>query len=257
MHYVLALFGQNLTHSLSPVLHNAFAKSVNLNIEYKLIEVSADKIIASTQNFFKNPNCIGANITFPFKTQVLNICDILTKDAKKSGAVNTIFRQDNKLVGDNTDGKGFIKDCYLKNISFKHKKVLILGAGGAARGLLSQLIHLDCQLWVANRNQQHLHTLFTVFPQIIPLSYSDMELVPKPDIIINATSMSYLNEVPPIPNEMYQYTICYDLAYNNTHQTCFTHHALTNKAIKAFDGYGMLVEQAKISFERWFSVSLD
>ena len=252
MTYRLALFGATLSHSLSPELHQGFAHDRGFKVDYQLLEITSCALGKQIGRFFATGGW-GANITYPFKASAFEVVDQVTDEALQAGVVNTIYLDKGRLIGHNTDGLGFMLDCQQKGITLENRTILMLGAGGAARGLMPHLLNNAAKVFVANRHPHKVHTLCTTYPQIIPLSYEQVGDIPPPDIIINATSMSNQGLLPSIPAWLYTNTICIDLAYGQNGETIFTQAAKKAHCQQVFDGLGMLTAQARLAFNTWFA----
>ncbi|QJC29101.1 shikimate dehydrogenase [Enterobacteriaceae endosymbiont of Plateumaris rustica] len=259
---IFAIFGNPIKHSKSPIIHKLFANQLNIIQQYKKIYVPIDKFNNIINNFFKNGG-YGANITIPFKKKAYNICDFLTDRGIKSGVVNTLkIIKNNKILGDNTDGIGLLKD--LQKIKFIHKNsnILLLGAGGAAKGIIYSIINFGCKITIVNRTYKNSYNLLKFFNNkknisIIKIEDIDNIINNKKinyDLIINATSSSIKGEVPKISSKIIHSNIfCYDLFYS-INITPFLEWCLYHGAKKISDGIGMLIEQAAYSFFLWHGV---
>jgi shikimate dehydrogenase len=251
-----AVVGNPISHSKSPQIHHAFAKQTYQVLEYKAVELPINnfetKLRALQQLGYK-----GVNVTVPFKQQAWKVCDERSPRAEDAGAVNTlVFGSDSKISGDNTDGAGLTRDLVNNHsVPIKHRKILILGAGGAVRGVLAPLLAMSpTSITIANRTVNKARGLDDVFHPIGDIKacgYDDLSNE-KFDLIINGTSAGLNQEVPPIPHEILGInTVCYDMMYNISAPTAFVEWAKQHGALRAFDGLGMLVEQAAESFYVW------
>ena len=257
-----AVIGHPISHSLSPQIHQAFAQQVGIALQYEAIEIAEDDFENGLRDLIQQ-GYKGLNVTAPFKQEAWKICDRRSPRAEDVGAVNTLILQtNNEIAGDNTDGAGLTRDL-IKNHKalIKRRKILILGAGGAVRGVLPSLLALSPdQLTVANRTVEKAELLAEEFfetGEIIPCAYDDLGR-DKFDLIINGTSAGLSREVPPVPDEILGInSICYDMTYNIKGNTAFVEWAQSRGASRAFDGLGMLVEQAAESFFIWHGVRVD
>lgn len=248
----LAVFGNPIEHSLSPTIHAMFAQQTGVEIEYtkKLAPIDA---FTQSANDFVDQGGMGFNITVPFKIDAFKLSTQHTLNAQTAAAVNTIKVDGNTLIGENTDGIGLVNDL-TKNlgIHLESKTVLILGAGGATRGILLPLLK-QCpkQLMIANRTASKAIALANDFSKYGKTCGFGLEKIkPEPvDVIINATSASLNGKMPNIPTGVVNGAICYDLMYGKI--TPFMHWAQENNALKVVDGLGMLVEQAAAAFAFW------
>ena len=249
-----AVFGNPIEHSLSPAIHSQFAEQTGLNINYAKILAPINGFTQSAKSFI-NQGGKGFNITLPFKIDAFNLATKLTLNAQTAGAVNTIKVNANSLIGENTDGIGLVNDLTKNlNIDLANKTILILGAGGATRGILLPLLaqQPEC-LMIANRTASkavQLAKKFSKYGKTCGFGLKKIKNQPV-DIIINATSASLDGQMPDLASGVANGAICYDLMYGK--QTPFMHWAKANNAQMVVDGLGMLVEQAAASFEFWNS----
>ncbi|HJV95608.1 MAG TPA: shikimate dehydrogenase [Albitalea sp.] len=253
-----AVMGNPVAHSKSPVIHKQFAHQFGHNIEYTALWVDTDGFAAAVEQF-RAEGGKGFNITVPFKLEAFELADSLSDRAKLAGAVNTIrFEPDGKIFGDNTDGTGLVHDL-TKNLGvhLRGKKILVLGAGGAVRGVLGPLLKQNpAVLVIANRTvskAKELAKTFASFGKIEAVGYD--ELVGKRfDVVINGTSASLKGEVPPLPVNLFaNNAVAYDMMYGDK-PTPFLEWAMLHGAETAADGLGMLVEQAAESYLLWRGV---
>lgn len=251
-----AVFGSPINHSKSPRIHKLFAEQTHQSLEYFAQEVNAENFVAMTTGFFEKGGK-GLNCTVPLKELAWQFANKKTERAESAKAVNTLIKQqDGSILGDNTDGIGLVNDLTKNHhVKLKNKRVLILGAGGATRGILLPLLseQLDC-LVVANRTtEKALSLAFEFNHSFESSSFEDLQNE-QFDVILNATSASLTNELPPLPdNLLAKNGICYDLAYSNQ-LTTFVRWGISQNASKSLDGLGMLVEQAAEAFSLWRGV---
>jgi shikimate dehydrogenase len=252
---IYAVMGNPIGHSKSPRIHSLFAEQTGQRIQYTAIQVDPGGFEQAVRNFVANGG-LGLNITVPFKTNAWELVDSRTPRAVLAGAVNTIEVQANGLLyGDNTDGIGLVNDIVGNQEGvIKGRSVLILGAGGAARGILGPLLEQGpSELVVVNRTIDRAIALALDFSQIGAVKgcgYDDI-IGNRFDMVINATSASLQGDLPPLPEQMLAPGAwCYDLMYAAT-ATPFMHWAQRQGAAKVSDGLGMLVEQAAESFLLW------
>ncbi len=242
-----AIFGNPVSHSISPKLHALFAEQFGMSINYQKQLVPLEQF-KNTLDLFRTQGGLGANITIPFKTQAFDYADQLTDRAKLTGAVNTFIFKNNVCMGDNTDGVGFIRD--LKNnhqFEIANKNILIVGAGGAARGILGEIIREKPRgIGIFNRTVEKTEALIDFFrSDLLYVCEGECEC----DLIINATNANFQKEF--LCNLNYNKAIYYDLNYGDRHRTFFEW-AKKNGATHILDGLGMLVEQGAESFFQWF-----
>lgn len=247
--------GNPVAHSKSPQIHTAFAKQTRQNIFYQAVLVEEGKF-NETLKEFQAQGGKGMNITVPFKGDAWEIADSRSSKAERAQAVNTFsFNDDGNIIGDNTDGVGLVRDLVSNhNISIKDKNILILGAGGAVRGVLEPLLDkMPGRVVIANRTVNRAKELVDIFSDIEELSACGFDELTGNnfDIIINGTSASLQGEIPPLPEKfLNDNTCCYDMMYSVS-DTPFVSWAKAHGAYKALDGLGMLVEQAAESFFIW------
>ncbi len=253
-----ALFGHPVSHSWSPFIHGLFARQFDHVIDYKLHDASPEEFRHSVIGFFVDGG-MGANITLPHKNAAAEIVNELSARAERARAVNTIIRRSaTSLIGDNTDGAGLVADL-TRNLEFQIRgtRILILGAGGAVRGVLAPLLEQEPRaIHIANRTLDRARALYDEFSDLGELSassFDDVEDSPW-DIVINATAASLAGEVPALPpRSVGADTICYDMAYSRG-DTAFMRWAYARGARRAHKGWGMLVEQAAESYLLWRGV---
>lgn len=250
-----AVIGNPIHHSKSPQIHHAFAQQTGEDLEYSAIEVPLDALASSLSQLKDVMKLKGMNVTVPFKEQVYGLMTKNTERATLAGAVNTVtFQADGSLLGDNTDGQGLCRDLIINHhIALTDKRILLLGAGGASRGVIGPLLeHQPKSLFIANRTAAkavHLADLFNAYGPVSGGGYDEVQ--GEYDILINATAASLNGEVPPVNHSALAATACcYDMMYSNT-DTAFIQWAKQHGAAKTIDGLGMLVEQAAEAFYVW------
>ena len=249
-----AVFGNPIAHSKSPDIHGAFAEQTGESIAYEKTLVSVDEFARSADEFFENGGC-GLNVTVPFKLDAFNYADKLTERAQTAGAVNTLKRlQDGSILGDNTDGAGMVADILRQGWPIAGKRVLILGAGGAVRGVLQPLLaEQPEQVVIANRTLSKALTLvkeFRTMGRVAACGFDDL-VDQRFDLVINGTSASLGGELPPLPGTLLQPgAACYDMMYG-AKPTVFLEWATAHGCDNCADGLGMLVGQAAESFYLW------
>jgi shikimate dehydrogenase len=256
------VFGNPIKHSKSPLLHDLFARQTMQDISYTAQCVDIDSFSNAT-NYFFSEGGRGLNVTVPFKHDAYNFASSLTERAIRAGAVNTLFiNEQNIIVGDNTDGIGLITDITQRlNWQLKSKKILILGAGGAVRGILEPLIQESPHsITIVNRTKEKARQLASDFSDIFSISIASYPELNKCDnlhsfdIIINASSASLAGELPELSNHIINAnTYCYDLMYAQE-LTPFLLWAKANGSVFISDGLGMLVCQGAESFFIWRGV---
>jgi len=249
-----AVVGNPIAHSKSPFIHEAFAQQTGQAMTYERVLAPVDGFDATVKALIKQ-GYKGLNVTVPFKFEAYKICDSLSARAQSSGAgaVNTLINTNGKVHGDNTDGAGLRRDIE-QNLGFsiENKNILILGAGGAAHGVLNSLVGAK-QITIANRNLDKALQLATSISNGSACPFESLE---RPyDLIINATSAGLTDSALPISDAIFsKNTLAYDMMYGR--ETPFMAQARRNGAQVA-DGLGMLVEQAAEAFYLWRGVHPD
>ncbi len=251
-----AVIGNPVAHSKSPWIHAEFARQTRQDIEYTQIEAPLDGF-ARTLDAFRAAGGRGANVTLPFKDQAFRYCgNALSERARAAGVVNTLIFEGNGVRGDNTDGIGLLRDITVNlGRAIAGRRVLLMGAGGAARGVVGPLLSARPQcLVIANRTADKARALAQRFGAASGGGYGDIENA-QFDLLINATSAGLVDEAPPLASGAFAPgALGYDMVYGR--DTPFL--ALARAAgAAASDGLGMLVEQAAESFQIWRSVAPD
>lgn len=252
-----AVFGNPIAHSKSPLIHRLFAEQCGQAMTYEALLVPLDDFPGQVQAFFATG--LGANVTVPFKEEAFAVADQLTERARRAGAVNTLQRlHDGSLLGDNTDGAGLVRDLTENaGLNLEGKRILLLGAGGAVRGVLEPLLaQRPAMLVLANRTVEKAERLAREFADLGEIYASGFDWLEEPvDLIINGTSASLSGELPRLAPSLVRpgHTVCYDMMYG-ARPTAFCSWAQTQGAARALDGLGMLVEQAAEAFTLWRGV---
>lgn len=253
--------GYPVSHSRSPVIHRLFALQTGEKLQYELLQVSPENL-ESTVRQFQRTGGKGLNITVPHKAEVTRLVDHMSERATTAGAVNTLTFRNGEVYGDNTDGIGLLRDLAVNlDITIEAANILILGAGGATRGIVGPLLEMQPRsITIANRSLSKAETLIDRFSDSEPLSVCGFDQVPvsEPyDLIINATSAGVKGDTPPYPSAaISENTVCYDLSYG-LKPTPFSVWARESGAARSIMGWGMLVEQAAESFKIWRGVRPD
>ena len=254
------VFGNPVGHSKSPAIHAAFARQTAQDVAYEAILAPLGKFAETVQAFIEAGGR-GANVTVPFKEEAFLLCTRRTPRAGLAGAVNTLSFDDNGILGDNTDGAGLLRDISLNlGCPIEGRRLLLLGAGGAARGALGPLLDArPAELAIANRTTtraEQLATHFSALGTVTGCAYP--ELAGRTfDLIINATSASLGGELPPLPAGIFAPgSLAYDMMYSQR-DTPFMSFARQQGAAQVADGLGMLVEQAAEAFFVWRGIRPD
>jgi shikimate dehydrogenase len=251
------VIGHPVAHSLSPFIHGLFARETGQEMVYRRLDVAAEEFHERVQDFFAAGGR-GLNVTLPHKIAAAELAQELTQRAADAAAVNTLAARPEGLLGDNTDGAGLVRDlCNNLGLVITRRRLLVIGAGGATRGVVGPLLGLaPAKLVIANRTAVRAHALAASFADLGPVHGAGFEALDGApfDLIINATSASLSGEVPPIPPaSVGPQTVCYDLAYGRP-ATAFLEWARRCGCARALQGLGMLVEQAAESFQLWRGV---
>ncbi len=249
-----AVIGNPIAHSKSPLIHAEFARQTGQTMHYGALFAPQDGFEAVVKDFCQQGGK-GMNVTVPFKLAAYQFASDLTARAQSAQAVNTLKFEADKILGDNTDGAGLVRDIEANlGISIAGKRILLMGAGGAARGVILPLLAQQPEmLAIANRTlhkAQALQQQFMASGKISSGTYMDFSGEDF-DIIINATSSSLYNELPPLPAGIFSVSsLAYDMMYS-AEPTPFLAFAKQQGAAHLADGVGMLVEQAAESFYLW------
>ncbi|TDJ31672.1 MAG: shikimate dehydrogenase [Gammaproteobacteria bacterium] len=248
-----ALFGHPVAHSPSPEMHRLFAEQTGCDLSYETIDTEPGNL-ASALDVFATENGHGGNITLPLKEEALCVCGDLSDRAREAVAVNTVLRTEKESWrGDNTDGMGLVRDLTGNaHIKVFDRRVLVVGAGGAARGIVPALLSEKVSaLVVVNRGVERAEEIAGRFADVRAMSFEDVASDGPYDIIINATSMGHAEEAPPLPDGIVGAAgCCYDLSYGALAEP-FLRWARLQGALHVLDGVGMLVEQGAESFFLW------
>jgi len=256
-----AVIGHPVAHSRSPFIHERFAKQTAQSMSYARIDASAAIFEQVVRHFFAQGGR-GLNVTLPHKQSAAALSDTLSPRARVAGAVNTLAVQpDGTVLGDNTDGPGLVRDLLVNlGIAIAGRRVLLLGAGGAARGVLAPLLGLQpASLTLANRTAERARELAAAFAahgDCRGCAFDEVRDGPY-DLIINATSASLAGEALPLARgTVGTHSFCYDMAYG-AEDTSFVRWAQDQGATRTAMGLGMLVEQAAESFHLWRGIRPD
>jgi len=263
-----AVIGNPIGHSKSPFIHACFAAQTGQTLHYEAIEAELDHFPEAVRQFLEEGGK-GMNVTVPFKLQAYKLADQLSPRAEYAKAVNTlILETDGSLTGDNTDGVGLVRDLSAHHVSIQERRVLVIGAGGAVRGVLGPILeHEPARLVIVNRTADKARELAKIFAHANPgfgtiegIGFEALaERAGKEtfDLVINGSSASLSKDLPPLPDGLLgKQAIAYDMAYG-AECTVFQRWANEQGAIMALDGLGMLVEQAAESFLLWRGVRPD
>lgn len=260
-----AVMGNPIQHSYSPMLHSLFAKQAGLDINYEKMLVPLEDFESAVKTFFAQGGK-GLNITIPFKLRAYELAKgNLSRRAQSAGSVNTLWMEDGQLHGCNTDGIGMVNDIRRQGIALEDKKILLLGAGGAARGVILPLLETGCrQLQVINRTATKATELVEQCLASLPqyaneLSAGGFEHIQGQwDIVINATSSSLQHNALPLPVGLFTHnSLAYDMVYTPENDTPFLQQARKDGATLASDGLGMLVYQGAESFFIWNQIRVN
>jgi shikimate dehydrogenase len=249
-----AVFGNPINHSKSPAIHRQFAEQTGQDLHYAKQLVAETEFVQTAQAFFAQGGK-GLNVTVPFKIEAFQFAQQLTPRAQRAGAVNTLAMQANGTVlGDNTDGIGMVHDMHNLGWELQAKRILILGAGGAVRGILQPVLaEHPLQVVIANRTLSKADELAKEFHDLGDIQARSFEQLAgeRFDIVINGTSASLSGDLPPLPDSLLNPNAsCYDLMYG-AEPTVFLKWAIESGAAKTADGLGMLVGQAAEAFYLW------
>jgi shikimate dehydrogenase len=243
-----AVMGNPIAHSLSPGIHRQFAQSAGLHLDYERILVESD-FEFHVRHFFKTGGH-GLNITAPYKAEAFALSDVPTRRCQDAKAANTLWMKEGKMYADNTDGIGLCRSLS-HHVNLAHARMLIIGAGGAARGIIKPLLESHAQIIVTNRTLEKAHELQDAFLSkldVISLHHASFDF----DVILNAATFNL--DTKQLPTQwLKNKPLCYDLAYHQSGITPFVTWGRLH-GCEAQDGYDMLVEQAAESFFIWHGV---
>ncbi len=262
-----AVVGNPIAHSKSPLIHAAFARQTGQALSYEALLAPLDGFARTIAEFRAAGGC-GANVTVPFKLEAFALADRHTARAQAAGAVNTLAFDADGILGDNTDGAGLVRDLTANlGCALAGRRILLLGAGGASRGVLLPLLaERPAALVIANRSADKAAALAAQFATLFAAQAGatamhgggfDALAGQRFDLVINATAASLAGELPLLPPDLYAGdALAYDMMYG-PHRTPFLDAALADGAARVADGLGMLVEQAAESFALWRGVRPD
>lgn len=256
----LLVLGDPIKHSKSPTIHNAWLKKYNIKAVYDKLRVKENELKGIIKKI-KSNELVGANVTLPHKENIINYLDMLEENSINSGAVNTIYKKNSKVVGANTDGDGFLSS--IKNdVNLKlneNSNIFVIGAGGAARGIIFSLIKRKVnKIYITNRTITKKRNLIdhvksiTNYDKLVNQDWNDNIIPIDVDLIVNTSSFGMKKN----ENLHYDFSYCkknlvvYDIIYAPI-ETYFLKVA-KNKGFKVQNGLGMLIRQAALSFYKWF-----
>ncbi|WP_413726467.1 shikimate dehydrogenase [Sodalis sp. RH16] len=251
-----AVFGNPIKHSRSPRIHALFAEQTGIPHTYGRVLAPPDDFEQVLRSFFADGG-EGANITMPFKERAFALCDQLTERASQAGAVNTVKKQsDGTLLGDNTDGIGLLTDLRRLELIRPESRILLVGAGGAARGVILPLLSYGCSIMLTNRTFERARELVSFYQHVGTINAQPLNELAEPDfdLVINATTSGVHGEVPALAGSLINSSInCYDMFYQKG-LTPFLQWCADRGSEHYADGLGMLVGQAAYSFLLWHGV---
>lgn len=256
-----AVFGHPVLHSLSPKIHRTFGQQSGIELDYVAIECAPGDFAAALSSFAKSGGQ-GANVTLPHKQRAAELCNLLSNRARRAGAVNTLIRHDNGWLGDNTDGVGLVRDLTgRQGLDLRGRRTLLLGAGGAARGVAPALLEAGVgDVFVVNRDSTKADALIDQLGEpgrMHARYFDDLGTLGEFDLILNATSATRHGTLPTLPMSLVgPRTAAVDLSYGEA-AIPFLAWARAAHAHTTVDGLGMLVEQAAESFFLWHGVRPD
>jgi len=251
-----AVFGHPIAHSKSPAIHTAFGHQLGIDLAYRAVDVGDGDLPRALVRFAQQGG-VGGNVTLPYKRDAVACCASLSERARRAGVVNTLKRMGDTWFGDNTDGQGLVQDITERHrLDLRARRVLMLGAGGAAQAVLPALLDAGVDtVMISNRNPVRADALGDFFgePARVRTAYwDDLGGIGHFDLVINATSAGVTGKALDLPFSLLSHrTLAYDLSYGPA-ASLFLSWAKAGEAWRAIDGFGMLVEQAALAFELWF-----
>jgi shikimate dehydrogenase len=257
---LFGIIGTPVEHSLSPRMHAFMANSLGIDMSYELFDVKPEKLHTTMENFKKTSAC-GFNITAPHKIEIIKELDEVLDDALCMNSVNTIVNRNGKWTGYNTDGDGFCISLLMENCEIKGKNILVIGAGGAARGVCYKLAEYGARsISITARTKEKIHIIGEMIKKYSKAEfYSEMDKTKKYDIIINTTPLGmhpYEDKNPcDFMDIIDENTVCCDLIYN-PRKTVFLKET-EQKNAKIINGLGMLIMQGILAFEKFHDVQID
>lgn len=261
-HY--AVIGNPISHTKSPLIHGLFAQEARQDMQYTAIEgpVEPDSAFADVVRTFAAGGGKGMNVTAPFKLKAFAMADERSERATLAGAVNAMKFEGGRILADNFDGIGLVRDIEINlGLPMVGTRVLMLGAGGAARGALLPFLEAKpAELVIANRDVAKARALAAQVAgrgEVVACGYADLEAMGRFDLVVNATSASLTGDLPPVPPSIFRPDgMAYELAYGKR-LTPFLRLARNAGVRNLADGVGMLVEQAAEAFAWWRGVRPD
>lgn len=257
-----AVFGHPVAHSLSPRIHAAFARQHGIALEYTAIDVAPGAFAATLERFAAEGGA-GANVTLPLKEQAFALAAELSARARRAGAVNTLLRRDGHWHGDNTDGAGLVRDLTDRHgLDLRGRRVLLLGAGGSARGVAPALLDAGVlEMVIVNRTPERADALCDVLGEparAVSRYWEDLHELGDFELIVNSTSAGRQPDAAfALPGSLVNsLTTAVDLNYGDA-AIAFLAWARAARCRNSVDGLGMLVEQAAESFEGWHGLRPD
>lgn len=240
----LGVVGNPISHSMSPQLHQQFAKQLGINIHYGKICPSKKGFNRVVNDFFQSGG-YGLNVTAPFKQQALEYATIVTQRAEDSQSVNTLVKTKEGILGDSTDGVGFVKDLHHKQLDFNNKRAVLLGAGGVARCIAQALLLDGFEVYLINRTQSKAQAMANALQQLGPIQLYSNDIAV--DLVVNSVSFNaerFLSQI-----KLGQNAVAYDLNYGLKSKSFLS--AAKDYTQQQFDGLGMLIEQGAEAFGLW------
>jgi shikimate dehydrogenase len=247
-----AVVGNPVAHSLSPRIHALFGEATGIELDYGRLLAPLGDFAGTVERFLAGGGA-GFNVTLPFKEQAFRWVDAADREASRARAVNTVVVAARRQ-GHNTDGPGLVRDLAVHGVAAPARRILIVGAGGAVRGVLGPLLDAAPDaIVIANRTPERAQRLADEFGDRRLRAVAFHRLSPPFDVVVNGTSASLLDDVPALPEETVRGAFCYDMAYA-PEPTSFCRWAMRHGAERSADGLGMLIEQAALAFELWHGV---
>lgn len=252
----VGLIGYPVEHSLSPPVQQAAFDALGIDARYELWPTPETEIVARIQGL-REPDALGASVTLPHKGAAFALVDEVSERAQQAGAVNTIVNRSGRLFGDNTDIPGFMAPLHERGLAIPETRAVILGAGGAARGVAVGLLNAGCrQITIANRTPERAAALIDTLGADLPLQTAPLDAaladrLAETTLLVNATSVGWHGDELPLDPALLEALPAGALVYDLTYRDTALLQAAKGRGLATVDGLPMLVHQAVVAFRLW------